>query len=79
MNREKAIKELQDTLDWIVEEYYFDDKPYDGNDITSQVFNMAIKALEIIGDLEKALPTICTTQFEAYAYYKVLELDEVEE
>lgn len=39
---------------------------------------MAIKALEIIGDLEKVLPTIRTTQFEAYAYHKILELKEVE-
>lgn len=74
MTRERAIKELEYEYNHLAEEYEFTETC-----VETQAFKMAIKALEIIGDLEKALPKICTTQFEAYVYHKVLELDEVTE
>lgn len=89
MNKEEIIKSLQHTIDWM------EQHGANGISVTQHTgcggykevdtlcdkiaLKEAIKALEIIRDLEKALPTICATQFEVYAYYKVLELDEAEE
>jgi len=89
MNREEIIKSLQHTIDWMEQHNAKSisvTQPtgcggYKEVDTLCDKIALkeAIKALEIIGDLEKALPTICTTQFEAYAYHKVLELEEAEE
>ena len=81
MTREEAIKELKeefeifknsvDPVDW--------ENPNEELRKIIEANTMAIKALEIIGKLEKALPTVCTTTFEIYAYHKVLELEEVKD
>lgn len=39
-------------------------------------YKIAIKALKVIDSIEKALPKICTTEFEAYVYHKILTIEE---
>lgn len=41
-----------------------------------EAYEMAIRALTAIDSIDKALPKICTTEFEAYVYHKILTIDE---
>ena len=41
-----------------------------------KAYKIAIKALKVIDSIDKALPKICTTEFEAYVYHKILTIEE---
>ena len=41
-----------------------------------EAYKLAIRALKVIDSIEKALPKICTTEFEAYVYHKILTIEE---
>lgn len=82
MSREEAIEELKYEWDYLLEGTGLkgrEKEEAERNEDFRKVYQanmMAIRALEIIGDLENALPKICTTEFEAYVYHKILTLDE---
>ena len=41
-----------------------------------EAYEIVIKALKVIDSIEAALPKICTTEFEAYVYHKILTIEE---
>ncbi len=41
-----------------------------------EAYEIVIRALKVIDSIEKALPKICTTEFEAYVYHEILTIDE---
>ena len=41
-----------------------------------EAYKIVIRALKVIHSIEAALPKICTTEFEAYVYHKILTIDE---
>lgn len=41
-----------------------------------EAYKIVIKALKVIDSIETALPKICTTEFEAYVYHKILTIEE---
>lgn len=83
MKVEEAINELKYEWDYMLEGTDLkgrEKEEAERNEDFRKVYQanmMAIKALEIIRDL-KNLPITCTTQFKAYTYHKILELEEVE-
>ena len=40
-----------------------------------EAYKIAIKTLKVIDSIDEALPKICTTEFEAYVYHKILTID----
>ena len=41
-----------------------------------EAYKIVIKALKVIDSIETASPKICTTEFEAYVYHKILTIEE---